>query len=159
LTKLGKTLPYDATFQGVAVLSSTYDSQLKNTKDNVLLTTGRFHTIQLEIIYDAKASIVSKKVIRFYLRYSYYEVMNHISHQNGLFLVKHVLPNEYNNGNQTQQLFTVYNTRGDFNGTADDKGLIGAFPVKDNITHNFDFNLTYDAADQHLEPRVGVTIV
>jgi hypothetical protein len=37
--------------------------------------------------------------------------------------------------------------------------LIGAFPLTDSRAHSFDFNLTYDEADRHTEPRVGMIIV
>lgn len=49
LTKLGYQLPYDASYQAITKMSSTYDQTLKKTTDKMLLTTGKFHTIQLSI--------------------------------------------------------------------------------------------------------------
>jgi hypothetical protein len=78
LNDLKETLPYDATFQAIALLSSTKD-ETKKTTDNLLLTTGRYHTIQLAVTYGTTSALISKKITRIYLRYSYYEVSNHIS--------------------------------------------------------------------------------
>lgn len=111
LKDLKETLPYDATFQAIALLSTTTDSAKNTTTQSLLLTTGRYHTLQLSVTYGATSALISKKITRIYLRYSYYEITNHISHTNELFLVKHTLPDELNEGNQTQQLYTVYSTR------------------------------------------------
>jgi hypothetical protein len=158
LSDLKETLPYDATYQAVSLISSILDKTNKTT-DTLLITTGRYNTFQLTVQYSPTSTILSKAITRFYLRYSYYEITNHIAHVNELFLVKHVLPDEYNMGNQTQQLYTVYSTKGDFNGTIERRGLIGAMPLKDNRTHSFDFNLTFNPNDRHSEPRVEVVIV
>jgi hypothetical protein len=82
LNDLNETLPYDATFQAIALLSSSKDTVKKTNTDNLLLTTGRYNTLQLAVTYGATSSLISKKITRIYLRYSYYEVENHISHTN-----------------------------------------------------------------------------
>lgn len=158
LNDLKETLPYDATFQAIALIDSTTDSA-KRTTQTLLITTGRFHTLQLSVTYNAASALISKKISRVYLRYSYYEVTNHISHTNGLFLVKHTIPDDLHEENRTQQLYTVYSTRDTNRTDIERRGLIGAYPLNDNNTHKFDFNLTIDPNDQHSEPRVGLVIV
>ena len=37
--------------------------------------------------------------------------------------------------------------------------MIGAYPLLDNSTHKFDFNLTVDPSDLHSEPRTGLVII
>jgi len=95
LAQIQETLPYDATYQAVTLLRREVDAQ-KGSTDTLLVTTGRYHTLQLEISYNKASSIVQKQITRFYLRYSYYEITNHVAFTNDLFLVKHVLPDEYN---------------------------------------------------------------
>jgi hypothetical protein len=73
-----------------------------------------------------------------------------------LFLVQQSLPAEYDNASMNQQLYTVYSTEGDFNGTVERRGLIGALPLAENILHRFDFNRT---SEQGVETRVGVVVV
>ncbi len=93
LSDLKETLPYDATFQAIALISSTIDSS-KQITENLLVTTGRYNTIQLAVKYSQSSTILSKKITRIYLRYSYYEITNHISHTNELFLIKHTIPDD-----------------------------------------------------------------
>ncbi len=126
---LGETLPYDATFQAVTLIESVRNSAVQMVTDRLLITTGRYHTIQLALTYDSKSNLVSKVVERFYLRYSFYDVSNEIKHINGLFLIRHSLSEEYNDGNRTRQLYTIYSTKGNFNGTIEKRGLIGALPL------------------------------
>lgn len=71
----------------------------------------------------------------------------------------HSIPDDLNDGNHTQQLYTVYSTRDNNRTDIERRGLIGAYPIHDNKTHKFDFNLTVDPEDQHSEPRVGIVIV
>jgi hypothetical protein len=149
LNELKETLPYDATFQAIALLSSSSDPAKKTTTDNLLLTTGRYHTLQLAVTYGNTSQLISKKITRIYLRYSYYEVTNHISHTNELFLIKHSIPDDLNDGNRTQQLYTVYSTRDTQRTDIERRGLIGAYPIRDNKTHKFDFNLTVNPNDLH----------
>ncbi len=40
LTKLGYQLPYDASYQAVTKMTSSYDQTLKKITDKILLTTG-----------------------------------------------------------------------------------------------------------------------
>jgi hypothetical protein len=148
LVDLKETLPYDATFQAIALISSTMDAS-KRVTDNLLVTTGRYNTIQLAVTYSTTSTILSKKITRIYLRYSYYEITNHISHANGLFLVKHTVPDDLMVKNQTQQLYTVYSTRDNNRTDIERRGMIGAYPIYDNKTHKFDFNLTVDPLDMH----------
>jgi hypothetical protein len=159
LNDLKETLPYDATFQAIALISTSADSAKRTTTQNLLLTTGRYHTLQLAVTYGATSALVSKSITRIYLRYSYYEVTNHISHTNELFLIKHSIPDDLNDGNHTQQLYTVYSTRDTNRTDIERRGLIGAYPIRDNKTHKFDFNLTLDPNDLHSEPRIGIVIV
>lgn len=125
----------------------------------MLVTTGRYNTIQVDLTYSSSSTLLSKKITRIYLRYSYYEVENHISHTNDLFLVKQLIPDDLNDGNHTPQLYTVYSTRDNNRTDLEHRGLIGAYPIMDNSTHRFDFNLTIDPKDLHSEPRTGVVIV
>lgn len=46
LSTLEETLPYDATFQAITLLSTSTDSS-KNTTENILITTGRYNTLHL----------------------------------------------------------------------------------------------------------------
>lgn len=78
LYSLGEALPYDATFQAITLISSTTDSLLRRTTERLLITTGRYHTIQLVLIYDFTYTLINKYIERLYLRYSYYEVGNEI---------------------------------------------------------------------------------
>jgi hypothetical protein len=111
-SEIKQKLPYDATFQSIILIESSRDVELKKTKDTILLTTGRFHTFQMDILYDMNSNILSKTITKLYLRYTYYVIQNYIKYHNGLFVLSQILPNEYNTGNQSKQLLTVYNTRG-----------------------------------------------
>ena len=113
LNDMQETLPYDATFQAITLLSSVADKLRGTTVDNLLITTGRYNTIQLELVWNAASKLLSSTIKRMYLRYSYYEIANHISHTNDLFLIKNQLPLEFDQGNQTKQLYTIYSTRED----------------------------------------------
>lgn len=44
-------MPYDASYQALTQISSIYDLTLKKSTDKILLTTGKFHTIELTIDY------------------------------------------------------------------------------------------------------------
>jgi len=50
LAQMKQTLPYDATFQAITLMKSSTNSQSIAT-DSLLVTTGRFHTIQLSLQY------------------------------------------------------------------------------------------------------------
>jgi hypothetical protein len=58
LQSLGESLPYDATFQAVTVLSSYTNPTSKRTTDKLLITTGRYHTIQLALVYDNNFNLI-----------------------------------------------------------------------------------------------------
>lgn len=47
LSQSGHMAPYDATYQGVKIVRSSYDKDLEKTKDTVLVTMGVYHTIVL----------------------------------------------------------------------------------------------------------------
>ena len=49
---LNETLPYDATFQAISLLSSQQRSDGKTILDRLLITTGRYHTLQVLLTYD-----------------------------------------------------------------------------------------------------------
>jgi hypothetical protein len=55
---LNETLPYDATFQAVALQRQLSNKDGSRTIDRLLLTTGRFHTLQLALTFD-KGSLTS----------------------------------------------------------------------------------------------------
>jgi len=79
LNSLGETLPYDATFQAITLISTSTDSLVRRTTERLLITTGKYHTIQLVLVYDFYYfTLINKYIERFYLRYSYYEVGNEI---------------------------------------------------------------------------------
>lgn len=82
-----------------------------------------------------------------------------IRYHNELFVIGQELPERYDIGNQSKQLLTVYSTRGQFNGTIEMRGLIGAYTIMDHVQVSFDLNLTYNQSDQHSEPRVGLVVL
>lgn len=96
LVALGETLPYDATFQAITLMGSTKNSAARTVTDRLLVTTGRYHTLQIAITFDSNSNLVSKVIERLYLRYSYYEVTNDIKFVDGLFLIRQSLPADYN---------------------------------------------------------------
>jgi hypothetical protein len=51
LTQLNYQMPYDATYQAITRMQSNYDPTLKKITDKMLLTTGKFHTMELMIDY------------------------------------------------------------------------------------------------------------
>lgn len=159
LVGLGETLPYDATFQAVTLISSTRNNQAKLITDRLLVTTGRYHTIQVALTFDFNSNFISKTIEKLYLRYSYYEISNEIKQVGELFLVRQSLPIEFESSTMNSQLYTVYSIAGDFKGTVQKKGLIGALPLAENVSHSFDFNRTVVNDDGHSVPRVGVIIV
>ncbi len=57
LTKLGYQLPYDASYQAITKMASVYDQTLKKITDKMLLTTGKFHTIQLSIDFSIEGPL------------------------------------------------------------------------------------------------------
>lgn len=156
---MGESLPYDATFQAITLISMNTNATSKRTVDKLLITTGRYHTIQMSLVYDNTFNLIDRVIQRLYLRYSYYEVGNDIKENNGLFIIRQSLPEKYNDLNQTQQLYTIYSTEGSFDGKVQKRGLIGALPLLENTVHRFDFNRTLDYSDQHFEPRLGVIVV
>jgi hypothetical protein len=92
VNEIKQKLPYDATFQAIILIESIRDAELKKSKDIILLTTGRFHTFQMEFLYDKNGNILSKTITKIYLRYAYYVIQNYIKHHNGLFVLSQILP-------------------------------------------------------------------
>lgn len=95
LSKINMNPPYDATYQAVKVIESTYDSSLLQTSDIVVVTTGTYHTVMLEIVYGANYAVRGQYVRKLFIRYAYYVVQNEIKYINGLIILKQVLPEEY----------------------------------------------------------------
>ena len=158
LEELEETLPYDATFQAIASKGAPRTDN-GMTIHRLLVTTARYHSLQLTITFDEGSSLRSTVIERLFLRYSYYQVSNFIKATDELFLIEQNLPPEYENASMNQQLFTVYSTQGPFNGTVERRGLIGALPLSDNYSHRFDFNRTPATDDQHSVPRTGLVVV
>lgn len=63
-------------------MSTFSNNTSRRTTDKLLITTGRYHTIQLSLDYDNTFNLINKTIERLYLRYSYYEVSNDIK-ENG----------------------------------------------------------------------------
>ena len=62
LSALGEALPYDATFQAVTVAWTSTELAAKKTTERLLVTTGRYHTVQLLLQYDFTYSLTNKYV-------------------------------------------------------------------------------------------------
>lgn len=88
-------MPYDASFQAVTVMHSHYDRVTQMENQSILVTTGRFHTFQFEIITNRAGDVVHFQLIRVYLRYAFYHVNNQIRHFNDYFVVSQVIPDEW----------------------------------------------------------------
>ncbi len=71
-----KKIPYDATYQAIKLLSSKFDPNSKQYNEKIILTTGMYHSFQIEIIYDFNGQIKSQTLTRVYLRYAFYVVSN-----------------------------------------------------------------------------------
>ena len=52
IAALDETLPYDATFQAVTLQPTNNPSSAKLSIDRLLITTGRYHTIQPALTFD-----------------------------------------------------------------------------------------------------------
>ncbi len=76
LNKTGSIPPYDATYQSVKAVQSSYDAALEQSKDLVVITTGVYHTILLECVYDTYHKLIRQTIKKFFLRYAYYVVEN-----------------------------------------------------------------------------------
>ena len=116
LTKSGSSPPYDATYQAVKLLETEVDFSLKKYKDIVAVTTGVYHTILLNIVYDFNGNMMTADIWKFLNRYAYYDVVNDIRYTNGLMILKQILPEDYeditpNPKPKSKQLVTVYDTR------------------------------------------------
>lgn len=72
------------------------------------MTTGKFHTIHLILEYDISGNILSQTIKRLYMRYAFYDVQNYIKYHNNLFVISQILPSEFEMGNRSKQLLTVY---------------------------------------------------
>ena len=94
LNQLSMNPPYDATYQAVKVIESSYDKVLLRSTDIVVVTMGVYHSMLLEITYGSNHVITNStiKITKFFLRYAYYTVTNEIKHNNGLIVLKQVLP-------------------------------------------------------------------
>jgi hypothetical protein len=110
LSPLGYQLPYDASYQALKLISKKYDQTLKKTSDTILLTTGKFHIIELKIEYTLTGDIIQQSISRLYMRYAFYDIQNYIKYHNGLFVVSQILPQEFDIQNRSKQLLTIYST-------------------------------------------------
>lgn len=110
LTKLGYQMPYDASYQAITRMSSTYDPTLKKISDKMLLTTGKFHTIELSIDFSIEGTLQDIKITRLYMRYAFYNIQNYIKYHNNLFVISQILPDEFDIQNRSKQLLTTYST-------------------------------------------------
>lgn len=105
------------------------------------------------------------KIVKFFLRYAYYTVANEIKYNNGLIVLKQVLPEDYQELGKvkSKQIISVYDVKGVPIYMPDNKipqlGLIGAHMIMDRQPRQWDFNLTYNRSDPHIEPRVNMVIV
>lgn len=57
LTMLNYQLPYDASYQAITRMQSTYDPTLKKINDKMLLTTGKFHTIEFSVDFSLSGTL------------------------------------------------------------------------------------------------------
>lgn len=73
-------------------MNSTYDQTLKKITEHLLLTTGKFHTIQIKVEYSLDGQKQLLIITRIYQRYAFYEIQNYIKYHNNLFVVSQILP-------------------------------------------------------------------
>lgn len=79
----GYQLPYDATYQAVTRMSTSINPTLKKTTDSILLTTGKFHIMELIIDYSLlDSSLQNIELKRLYQRYAFYDIQNYIKYHN-----------------------------------------------------------------------------
>ena len=95
LTQNNIIMPYDATFQAITIVSTSFSESTKIFTDKILITTGVYHTLEIDVAYSSGKTISSAVLTALYLRYSFYTVSNNIKIYNGLFVVQQVLPEEY----------------------------------------------------------------
>lgn len=74
LSSQHKKIPYDATFQAIKLLSSKYDANGKQYNEKLIVTTGVYHSFQIELVYDLSGQIRSQTLTRIFLRYAFYIV-------------------------------------------------------------------------------------
>lgn len=118
LTTAGYRMPFDANFQAITMMHSSYDHNNGVETQTLLLTTGRFHTFQFEMLTDKGGSVMSIKLTRVYMRYAFYHVNNYVRHFDDYMVVTQTIPDEFAwQENYTRQILTVYHTKGAFNGT------------------------------------------
>lgn len=95
LAKAKANPPYDATYQAVKVVESSYDTSLEQSRDLVVLTTGVYHIVLLEVVLDVGHVAIQQSIKKFLSRYAYYVVENQIRYVNGLIVIRQTLPQEY----------------------------------------------------------------
>ncbi len=59
---MGESLPYDATFQAITLISMNTNATSKRTVDKLLITTGRYHTIQMSLVYDNTFNLIDRVI-------------------------------------------------------------------------------------------------
>lgn len=114
LNKINMSPPYDATYQAVKVIETGYDPALLQTRDTIVVGTGMYHTLLVEVLYGANWGLVGQWIRKFFIRYAYYVVQPDIKYTNGLIILKQILPEEYEDiGNtKSKQIISVYDVRG-----------------------------------------------
>lgn len=154
-------MPYDANFQAVTVVTSFYDHFNGIENQTLLLTTGRFHTFQFEMLTDKGGSVMSIQVTRVYLRYSFYHVNNYVRHFEDFMVISQTIPDEFAwQDNYNRQILTIYHTKGAFNGTIERRELRGAYILGNRQPYNYDFNWTYFNRQNGSDlSRVGLLLV
>lgn len=154
-------MPYDANFQAITVMHSNYDHASGIETQSLLLTTGRFHTFQFEMITDKGGSVMSFKLTRVYLRYAFYHVNNYVKHFNEYMVVSQTIPDEFAWLDiYSRQILTIYHTKGDFNGTVERRELRGAYILGDRQPYNYDFNWSYvNRQNVEDDSRMGLLLI
>lgn len=74
LAKISMAPPYDSTYQAVKVVETDYNPSLLQSKDTVIVTTGTYHTIMMEVVHSYNHLIVRQEIKKIFLRYAYYVV-------------------------------------------------------------------------------------
>lgn len=95
------------------------------------------------MITDNAGKVVSLLLERVYLRYGSYHVQNYIRHHNDYFLISHIVPSSNTNKSMSQQILSIYHTKGEFNGTVENRSMRSGHVMDSRNFHLYDFNWTY----------------
>ena len=152
-------MPVDAKF--LAVTFSSRISHPHMEVENVIVTTDKYHTFEITLIYDDNAQILGAHLHRVYYRYGWYEAANIVKAEEGYVAIPYILPEIFHDYlRYPRQYIVVYDSQ-DYEGDSpkgfSERYMLGGFQINNTQTGGFGFNVTYDSL--HNGTRTGLVTI